>query len=78
MVKMLLLRFSVNEDVIKVQYQKLTHERFEYLSHLSHEGAWSIRKTKWHDQLFVQPILYFECSFSFIPWSDPNLMLSTF
>lgn len=45
---MLLFIMAINKDVIKVDDDKLSNEVLEDLVHNMHEGAGSVRETKWH------------------------------
>jgi len=67
MVHVLLLSSTVNQYIIKVYHYKFTDKWSKQLSHHSHKGARNIGQSKEYNQSFIQLILSFKCSFSFIP-----------
>jgi len=77
MVYMLLRSSVVTQYIIKVHHYVFIDKRLKQLSHHSHEGARSIGQFKGHNQPLIQPILDFKGSFSFIPWLNSNLVVST-
>ena len=74
---MLLLSLVINQYIIEVYHYKYIDKWPKQLSHRSHEGARSIGHFKEHNQSFIQPILDFKGSFSFIFWPNFNLVVPT-
>lgn len=77
MLQMLFLTSTINEDVIKINNEKFTNERLEYLVHQSHENTLYIGQSKRHDKSFIKSFTSLESFFPFITKSNTNLMVST-
>lgn len=76
MLHMLLLIWTIYENVIEVDHHKLANKRFENLSHQTHEGARRAREAKRHDKPFVQTLTCFRGCFPFIARADAYLVIS--
>ena len=74
---MFIKRLVVNQDIIKVNNNKLANKSSKHMIHQSHEGARCIGQTKWHYQPFIQPKLGFEGCFPFISFSHSDLVVAT-
>ena len=65
------------KSVIKVYHYEFIDKWPKQLSHHSHEGVKSIEQSKEHNQPFIQSILSFKGSLSFIFWLNSNLVVPT-
>jgi NAD-dependent dihydropyrimidine dehydrogenase PreA subunit len=54
---------AIDEDIIKVDKDELSHVRPQHLMHEPHERVGCIRQCKGHDHQLVQPKLCLECGF---------------
>jgi hypothetical protein len=68
---------TINKNIIKIDDDKFSDKRFQYLIHESHESAWCIRKTERHHHPLVKSLFSLEHSFPFISRSYTNLVIST-
>jgi hypothetical protein len=63
--------WTINEDVIKENQDKLLKVRFQYFIHDTLEGGWSIAKAKRHDQEFIMSLMSSESkSLEYLPPSS--------
>ena len=76
MMLMLVNGTTVDEDIVKVDHQKLTGERMEYFVHESHESTRSIGETEWHDEQFIKALASLEGRLPLIALPDLHLMIS--
>ena len=74
---MLFYASAKNQDIIKINNDKLIKERMKYLVHESHEGARSVGKPKWHHKPFKEAFISFECCLLFISGPDSDLVIAT-
>ena len=66
-----------DQDVIEVYGDNaFSDEIFEYLIHHCLEGSWAIGETEIHDEGFEQPSVCVECSFLFITFMDPDVVVA--
>ena len=78
MFKVVFLKLTVDEDIVKVDHKELSHVRMKDFCHEAQKGAWGIWEPEWHDKPLIQPIFGFEGYFSLISGPDPDLVVATF
>ena len=64
----------VNQDIVKLNYHKLSNKWFQYLIHKPHESVGSIGQSKRHHHPLIQPLLSY---LPLISRSDTNLVIPT-
>ena len=67
---------TVDEDIVKIDHQKLTGEGAEDFVHESHEGTRGVGETKWHDEPFVKSLASLEGRLPLVALPDSHLMIS--
>ena len=67
----------VNQDIVKLNYHKLSNKWFQYLIHKPHESAGSIGQSERHHHPFIQPLLCLKSYLPLISRLDPNLVIPT-
>ena len=68
---------TVNQDIVKINYHKLSNKWFQYLIHKSYESAGSIGQSERHYHPLIQPLLCLKSCLPLISRSDPNLVIPT-
>ena len=77
MVKMVGKRGGVDQDIVKINDDKLADEVPKDVIHEAHEGVRRIGETKGHHEPFIQPLLGFERRLPFITFPHTDLMVTT-
>ena len=65
----------VNQDIVKINYYKLSNKGFQYLIYKPHENAGSIRQFEKHHHPLRQPLICLKSCLPLISRSDPNLVI---
>lgn len=75
---MCLPRWIVDEDMIKVDDDKISHKWLQYLMHKSHKYVGCVGQPKEHDLPLVETVLHLEHYLPLVAKAYSNLVIPTF